>query len=202
MSFERCVRHHLVLKHDLSSYLWKRHHVLFLIVLSVTAYNNRIVISGIFFSLSPAKKEHNCPLFFFNFCPHSFDFYFIFITFITILFVFNLILQLQFLIHFFFSFQSLFFLFLIYFLCPFVKILLDFNFIFQSKFFVLPFSISILIFFYLFLFFFIKVLFFFQLSPSIKISHMFFLFWSLFFLFLIYFLGPFINVLFAFNFIL
>ena len=78
-----------------------------------------------------SDKMHDCPFLFLHFQFKSSFFwisYLVLTRFIKVLFVFNLVLQLQFLIYI-FSFMSLFFQFLIYFLGLLVKVLLAFNFI-------------------------------------------------------------------------
>jgi len=106
---------HLMPKHDISSCLWKCHHVLFLMMWHKTAYGGRIIVSGcfffiFFFSLSCQIK---CTIVLFVFAFSILVLillvsYFILIPFIKVLFVFDLVLQLKFLICFSFHFDPFF----------------------------------------------------------------------------------------------
>ena len=158
--FGRRMQCHQVSKHDLLPCFWKCYRVFFLVVRHMMMYDGQIVIFFVFFFFS-LYKVHDCP---FCFCIFSLSHrfwisYLVLTRFIKVLFVFNLVLQLQFLIYI-FSFMSLFFQFLIYFLGLLVKVLLAFNFIIQRKFFIFYFSIPMLVIliFYFVLIFFIIIL--------------------------------------------
>jgi len=101
--------------------------------------------------LSHARKNTDFSFLFLVFQFQSLFFWFlifILIHFIKVLFVFNLVIQLQFLIWYFFHFGPYYFIF---FLNPFVKVLLILNFILQSKFILFYFFQFDLLSFYLFL---------------------------------------------------
>jgi hypothetical protein len=101
--------------------------------------------------LSHARKNTDFSFLFLIFQFQSLFFWFlifILIHFIKVLFVFNLVIQLQFLIWYFFHFGPYYFIF---FLNPFVKVLLILNFILQSKFILFYFFQFDLLSFYLFL---------------------------------------------------
>jgi len=108
--FRLCIQHHLVAKLDILLSLWMRQLVLFHMVCHVTMYDGRIVVEYHFFLffLFFLSCQIKCTIdlfdFFFNLSSYSFDFLIRYYSFIKFLFVFNLVIQLQFLIWFFFYF--------------------------------------------------------------------------------------------------
>jgi hypothetical protein len=124
------MRCHLMVKHDFSSCSWKRYHALFLLIWCV-ATNDRWFVTGdhffFFFYLLEKVYVYSLFIWFFNFSPYVFLLHiFVIGPFIKKIYVFNLVLKLQFVIYYFFQFGLYYFDFLLFSLL--------FNFIPQLKF--------------------------------------------------------------------
>ena len=135
VSFKRCMWRYPVDVTGLPSYPYMQHRVFFYLEWHVAAQGGRIFVGGhlIFFLLFslPTGNVHNYPLCFllFNFSPYSINFLFRSFSIYRIFILFNLVLQLQFLICLVFHFSPHFLKFLILSFVRLLKVFCSFNFI-------------------------------------------------------------------------